>query len=78
MLICGFTSFGTEMPTRWALHFGPVSGYVIFTDRGGDRIERALFGSGGHPDFFDIFGSREISRAIDGYEYGPSGFRYLQ
>ena len=53
-----------------ALHFGPVSGYVIFTDRRGDRIERALFGSGGHPDFFDIFGSREISRAIDGYEYG--------
>ncbi len=53
-----------------ALHFGPVSGYVIFTDRGGDRIERALFGSGGHPDLFDIFGSREISRAIAGYEYG--------
>ena len=50
-------------------HFGPVSGYVIFTDRGGDRIERAIFGGGGHPDFFDIFGSREIAMAIEGYDY---------
>lgn len=53
-----------------APHFGPVYGYVIFTDRGGDRIERALFGGGGHPDLFDIFGSREISMAIEGYNYG--------
>ena len=41
--------------------FGSASGYLIFTDRGGARIERALFGSGGHPDFFDIFGSRATS-----------------
>ena len=53
-----------------AKDFGSVSGYIIFTDQGGDRIERALFGSSGHPDFFDIFGSREISRAIAGYDYG--------
>jgi hypothetical protein len=57
-------------PDPMAPHFGPVSGYVIFTDRGGDRIERAIFGSGGHPDLFDIFGSREISMAIEGYDYG--------
>ncbi len=53
-----------------ALHFGSVSGYLIFTDRGGDRIERALFGSGGHPDFFDIFGSLDVERAIAGYDFG--------
>ena len=57
-------------PAPMAPHFGPVSGYAIFTDRGGDRIERALFGSGGHPDLFDIFGSREIAMAIEGYDYG--------
>lgn len=57
-------------PDPMAIHFGSASGYLIFTDRGGARIERALFGSGGHPDFFDIFGSRAISRAIAGYDYG--------
>lgn len=57
-------------PDPMALHFGPTSGYIVFTDRGGDRIERAVFGSGGHPDLFDIFGSREIAMAIEGYDYG--------
>ena len=52
------------------LHFGPVWGYVILSDRGGERIERALFGSGGHPDLFDHFGSREVSMALEGYEHG--------
>jgi len=51
-------------------NFGSASGYLIFTDRGGDRIERAVFGSGGHPDFFDLFGSDELSRAIEGYDFG--------
>ncbi|MFQ5751232.1 MAG: hypothetical protein ACE5HI_04480 [bacterium] len=57
-------------PDPMAIHFGSVSGYLIFTDRGGDRIERAVFGSGGDPDLFDIFGSREIAMAIEGYNYG--------
>jgi Xaa-Pro dipeptidase len=57
-------------PDPMAPHFGETSGYLIFTDRGGDRIERALFGSGGHPDYIDIYGSREIARAIAGYDYG--------
>jgi Xaa-Pro aminopeptidase len=51
-------------------NFGSASGYLIFTDRGGDRIERALFGGGGDSDLFDIFGSDELSRAIEGYDYG--------
>jgi len=63
---------GDADPMR--VHFGEISGYAIFTDRGGDRIERALFGGGGHPDLFDIFGSREIAMAIDGYDYGRQDF----
>ena len=55
-------------------HFGEISGYAIFTDRGGERIERALFGGGGHPDLFDIYGSREIAMAIDGYDYRTQDF----
>ncbi len=57
-------------PDPMQLHFGPVWGYAIFSDPGTGRIERALFGSGGHPDLFDHFGSDEISRAIEGYDYG--------
>jgi Xaa-Pro aminopeptidase len=57
-------------PDPMQLHFGKVWGYIIFTDRGGDRIERAIFGSGGHPDLFDVFGSDEIGRAIEGYGFG--------
>jgi Xaa-Pro aminopeptidase len=32
-------------PDAYALDFGTTMGYVVFTDRGGDRIERALFGN---------------------------------
>ena len=56
-------------PDPMQLHFGPVWGYIVFSDRGGDRIERAIFGSGAHPDLFDVFGSGEIGRAIEGYDY---------
>lgn len=56
-------------PDPLEVNFGSASGFLIFTDRGGDRIERAVFGNG-HPDFFDIFGSDELGRALEGYEYG--------
>ena len=36
-------------PDPMAMHFGSVSGYIIFTDRGGDRIERAILGDGNRP-----------------------------
>lgn len=61
-------------PDPMQAHFGSISGYAIFTDRGGDRIERALFGGGGHPDFFDIYGSRDIAMAIEGYNYRTQDF----
>lgn len=57
-------------PDPMQLHFGPVWGFIVFTDRGGDRIERAIFGSGGDDDLFDIFGTDQISMAIAGYDYG--------
>ena len=60
-------------PDPMQLHFGPVWGYIIFTDRGGERIERAIFGSGGHHDLFDEFGSDEIARALEGYNFGNVG-----
>ncbi len=51
-----------------AVHFGTVTGYIIFTDRGGNRIERAVLGDGNRPplqvsDLFDrsnIPGSDEV------------------
>ncbi|HJO29318.1 MAG TPA: hypothetical protein QGG30_02390, partial [Acidobacteriota bacterium] len=61
-------------PDPMQAHFGSISGYAIFTDRGGDRIERALFGGGGHPDLFDIYGSRDIAMAIEGYNYRTQDF----
>ena len=56
--------------------FGSTSGYMIFTDLG-DRIERTSFsgsfGGAGALDF-DIYGSRELSRAITGYDYNTQDF----
>ncbi len=55
-------------------NFGSTSGYLIFTDRGRDRIERAVFGSGGAVENIDIRGSRDIARAISGYNYNTQDF----
>ncbi|MFQ6038376.1 MAG: M24 family metallopeptidase [Candidatus Aminicenantales bacterium] len=47
-------------PDAFALDLGGTMGYFIFTDRGGDRIERALLGSSfapvADPSVYDIFG----------------------
>jgi hypothetical protein len=47
-------------PDAFALDFGTTMGYVIFTDRGGDRIERALLGVSfarvADRSVYDIFG----------------------
>ena len=61
-------------PDPMAQQFGNAWGYMVFTDRGGDQIERALFGGGGNRDLFDIFGSREIRMAIAGYNYDDQDF----
>jgi Xaa-Pro aminopeptidase len=50
-------------PDPLALDLGGDSGYFIFTDRGGDRIERAVLGGGGYTvrncGAYDIFGSAD-------------------
>ncbi len=47
-------------PDAFALDFGTTMGYVIFTDRGGERIERALLGVSfarvADRSVYDIFG----------------------
>jgi len=50
-------------PDAFALDFGVTMGHIIFTDRGGDRIERAIFGISFAPvadrSVYDIRGSEE-------------------
>jgi len=50
-------------PDAFALDFGVTMGHIIFTDRGGDRIERAIFGVSFAPiadrSVYDIVGSEE-------------------
>lgn len=56
-------------PDAFALDFGVTMGHIVFTDRGGDRIERAIFGVSFAPvadrSAYDIRGSEEdISRHV--------------
>ncbi len=60
-------------PDPMVENFGSTSGYLIFTNLG-DRIERAVFGSGGAVENIDIRGSRDIARAISGYNYRTQDF----
>ena len=47
----------TANPDPMAWYFGGASGYIIFTDLGGHRIERAILGRRGPADLYDLFGS---------------------
>jgi Xaa-Pro aminopeptidase len=56
-------------PDAFALDLGGTMGYFIFTDRGGDRIERALLGVSfapvADPSVYDIFGEEsDLSRFV--------------
>jgi Xaa-Pro aminopeptidase len=58
-------------PDAYALDFGTTMGYVIFSDRGGDRIERALFGNRfaavADESVFDIIGEEaDIPKYVGG------------
>lgn len=54
------------IPDPLALDFGGTAGYFVFTDRGGDRIERAVFGGRGYAmmerDVYDVYGREEDLR----------------
>ena len=41
---------------------GEFLGYLVFTDRGGERIERAALGASGDSSLYDIFGKTEDLR----------------
>ncbi len=60
-------------PDPLAENFGSTSGYLIFTDLG-DQIERAAFGSAGAVENIDVRGSRDIARAIAGYDFRTQDF----
>jgi hypothetical protein len=54
---------GDEDPLNFEL--GEAPGAYIFTDRGGDRIERAVFGGRGDEELYDIFGAKtEIAQFV--------------
>jgi Xaa-Pro dipeptidase len=51
-------------PDPLAIDLGGSLGYFVFTDRGGDRIERAVFGGwGGSEDVYDIEEKESAFRA---------------
>ena len=55
------------VPDPLALDLGATAGYYVFTDRGGDRIERAIFGGRGDAmrerDVYDIYGRESALHA---------------
>ena len=51
-----------EDPLNFELGDNP--GVFIFTDRGGDRIERAVFGGSGDKELYDIFGAERPTQEI--------------
>ncbi len=65
------TRAGDPDPLQY--EFGSTDGYLIFTDLG-NRIERAVFGRSGVVENIDIRGSRDIGRAIAGYDYRTQDF----
>ena len=48
---------GSSPSDKWSE--GEFLGYLVFTDRGGDRIERAALGARGDRNIYDIFGKTE-------------------
>lgn len=59
-------------PDPLEYEFGRIDGYLIFTDRG-DHIERAMFGgvfAGGGVEGIEVEASKELARAITGYDHG--------
>lgn len=55
------------IPDPLELDFGATAGYFVFADRGGDRIERAVFGGRGDAmrerDVYDIYGRESDLKA---------------
>ncbi len=54
-----------------SIYFGPVDGYIIFTDRGGDRIERAVLGDRNRSQNVQEKNGEPVSRGPSRYSSGP-------
>jgi len=68
---------GGEDPLDFEL--GEVPGAYIFTDRGGDRIERAVFGGRGDEELYDIFGAKtEIAQFVSERDPNRIALNYSQ
>jgi Xaa-Pro aminopeptidase len=53
---------GSYPSDKWSE--GQFLGYLVFSDRGGDRIERAALGAHGDPKLYDVFGKTEDLRTF--------------
>ena len=61
----------------WSVH--DTLGFFIFTDRGGDRIERAVLGGHGDRDIYDIFGSeKDLSEFVAARDPGRIAVNYSE
>ena len=59
-------------PDPMAAYFGSVDGYIIFTDRGGDRIERAVLGNRNRSQNVQASDARPNAQRISRYSSGPN------
>ncbi len=59
-------------PDPMAAYFGSVDGYIIFTDRGGDRIERAVLGNRNRSQNVQAGDARPNAQRMSRYSSGPS------
>ena len=59
-------------PDPMAIYFGSVDGYLIFTDRGGDRIERAVLGDRNRSQNVQEGSEEPPSRGPSRYSSGPT------
>jgi len=54
-----------------SIYLGSVDGYIIFTDRGGDRIERAILGDRNRSQNVQEENGEPVSRGPSRYSSGP-------
>ena len=59
-------------PDPMAIYFGAVDGYIIFTDRGGDRIERAVLGNRGRSQNVQEENDEPSTMGSSRYSSGPT------
>ena len=59
-------------PDPMAMYFGSVDGYIIFTDRGGDRIERAVLGNRNRSQNVQTTNENLNVQRVSRYSEGPN------